>query len=86
MKRAIGITTALLCGICVADIAQDFRVPQGVTRENTGPLFWLHGTETEARLNSPPAAMTTRLNLMTSILKMSRLTKQSSPKRLTRWY
>ena len=50
MKRAIGITTALLCGICVADIVQDFRVPQGVARENTGPLFWLHGTETEARL------------------------------------
>ena len=50
MKRAIGITTALLCGICVADIVQDFRVPQGVARENTGPLFWMHGTETEARL------------------------------------
>ena len=50
MKQAIVITTALLCGVCVADIAQDFRAPQGVTRENTGPLFWLHGTETEARL------------------------------------
>ena len=50
MKRVIAITTALLCGICVADVAQEFRVPQGATRENTGPLFWLHGTETEARL------------------------------------
>ena len=50
MKRAIGITAALLCGICVADIVQDFREPQGAVRENTGPLFWLHGTETEARL------------------------------------
>ena len=50
MKRTIAITTALLCGICVADIAQDFREPQGAVRENTGPLFWLHGTETEARL------------------------------------
>ncbi len=50
MKRTIAITTALLCGICVADVAQEFRVPQGATRENTGPLFWLHGTETEARL------------------------------------
>ena len=50
MKRTIAITTALLCGICVADVAQEFRVPQGMTRENTGPLFWLHGTETEARL------------------------------------
>ena len=50
MKQAIVITTALLCGICVADVAQDFCEPKGVTRENTGPLFWLHGTETEARL------------------------------------
>ena len=50
MKRTIAITTALLCGICAADIVQDFRVPQGAVRENTGPLFWLHGTETEARL------------------------------------
>ena len=50
MKRVIGITTALLCGICVADVAQEFRVPQGAVRENTGPLFWLHGDETEARL------------------------------------
>ena len=50
MKRTIAITTALLCGICVADVAQEFRVPQGMTRENTGPLFWLHGDETEARL------------------------------------
>ena len=50
MKQAIVITTALLCGICVADVAQEFRVPQGATRENTGPLFWLHGDETEARL------------------------------------
>ena len=50
MKRTIAITTALLCGICVADVAQEFRVPQGATRENTGPLFWLHGTESEVRL------------------------------------
>ena len=50
MQRVIGITTALLCCVCAADIAQDFSSPQGVTRENTGPLFWLHGTETESRL------------------------------------
>ena len=29
---------------------EDFASPQGAARENTGPLFWLHGTETEARL------------------------------------
>ena len=27
-----------------------FASPKGAARENTGPLFWLHGTETEARL------------------------------------
>ena len=28
----------------------DFASPKGATRENTGPLFWLHGDETDARL------------------------------------
>ena len=50
MKRTIGMAVALLCCVCAADIAQDFRSPQGAVRENTGPLFWMHGTETEARL------------------------------------
>ena len=34
----------------VADTRCDFASPQGAARENTGPLFWLHGDETEARL------------------------------------
>jgi len=34
----------------VADLRDDFRSPQGVVRENTGPLFWMHGTETPERL------------------------------------
>ena len=50
MKRTIGMTMALLCGVCAADLAQDFRAPQGAVRENTGPLFWMHGTETPERL------------------------------------
>ena len=29
---------------------EDFASPKGAARANTGPLFWLHGTETEARL------------------------------------
>ena len=29
---------------------EDFASPSGVVRENTGPLFWLHGTESEVRL------------------------------------
>ena len=29
---------------------EDFVSPSGVVRENTGPLFWLHGTESEVRL------------------------------------
>ena len=50
MKRAIGIAAALLCGICAADLRENFRSPQGEARVNTGPLFWIHGTESEARL------------------------------------
>ena len=34
----------------VADLREDFRRPQGAVRENTGPLFWMHGTETPERL------------------------------------
>ena len=33
-----------------ADLREDFRAPKGAVRENTGPLFWLHGTETPERL------------------------------------
>ena len=50
MKRMMGVAMALVSGVCVADLAQDFRAPQGAAREMTGPLFWLHGTESEARL------------------------------------
>ena len=32
------------------DLREDFRSPQGAARENTGPLFWMHGTETPERL------------------------------------
>ncbi|MBO7654286.1 MAG: hypothetical protein J6U40_05140, partial [Kiritimatiellae bacterium] len=34
----------------VADLREDFRAPKGAVRENTGPLFWMHGTETPERL------------------------------------
>ena len=50
MKIMTGMAAALLCGVCAADLAQEFQTPQGAVRENTGPLFWLHGDETEARL------------------------------------
>ena len=33
-----------------ADACEEFRSPRGAMRENTGPLFWLHGDETESRL------------------------------------
>ena len=33
-----------------AGLREDFRSPRGATRENTGPLFWMHGTETPERL------------------------------------
>ena len=33
-----------------ASLRESFRSPQGAARENTGPLFWMHGTESEARL------------------------------------
>ena len=31
-------------------LRRNFQSPQGAVRMNTGPLFWMHGTETEARL------------------------------------
>ena len=40
-------TSAFAAG---ADLREDFRAPKGAVRENTGPLFWLHGTETPERL------------------------------------
>ena len=44
------MTATLLPLAAAADLREDFRAPKGAVRENTGPLFWLHGTETEARL------------------------------------
>ena len=52
---------AVLAVIAVADdsdvrlmryniLREEFRAPKGAVRENTGPLFWMHGTETPERL------------------------------------
>ena len=39
------------CATFAADsLRENFRSPQGAARENTGPLFWMHGTETPERL------------------------------------
>ena len=42
---AVGAAVALAHGT-FAGLRDDFRSPQGAARENTGPLFWMHGTET----------------------------------------
>ena len=47
---AVALGAAFLPFIAAADLRDDFRSPHGAVRENTGPLFWLHGDETEARL------------------------------------
>ena len=49
------VCLALLLSVSCATFAADslretFRSPQGAARENTGPLFWMHGTETPERL------------------------------------
>ena len=51
-KLLIGaLTAAVVAQGAVAGTAMgDFASPKGAVRGNTGPLFWLHGTETEARL------------------------------------
>ena len=36
--------------VAFGGIREQFRSPQGAARENTGPLFWMHGTETPERL------------------------------------
>ena len=49
----IAVVAACVVGaaeIDFADLREDFRAPKGAVRENTGPLFWMHGTETEAQL------------------------------------
>ena len=44
------IAVAFMPCALVADMREDFRSPQGAARENTGPLFWMHGTESPERL------------------------------------
>ena len=49
MKTLTILAMAAVLG-ATAGVREDFAAPQGAVRENTGPLFWLHGDETEARL------------------------------------
>jgi len=49
MKTLTTLAMAAVLG-ATAGVREDFAAPQGAVRENTGPLFWLHGDETEARL------------------------------------
>jgi len=44
------VVAAAAAQVVFGGLREEFRSPQGVARENTGPLFWMHGTETEARL------------------------------------
>ena len=44
------VAVAFLSLTAAAGLREDFVLPRGAARENTGPLFWMHGTETESRL------------------------------------
>ena len=51
MQLAIAAIAAVAVHFApAAGLREDFRSPQGAARENTGPLFWMHGDESEARL------------------------------------
>ena len=53
MRRCVAIGAAAVAFSAIASqdrMREDFASPSGVVRENTGPLFWLHGTESEVRL------------------------------------
>lgn len=53
MRRCVAIGAAAVAFSSIASqdrMREDFASPSGVVRESTGPLFWLHGTESEVRL------------------------------------
>ncbi len=52
MKKLLFASVALgaAAGIWAMPATGAFASPSGKDRENTGPLFWLHGTETQAQL------------------------------------
>ena len=45
---AVVVVTA--AQVALGGLRDDFASPQGAARVNTGPLFWMHGTESEQRL------------------------------------
>ena len=47
---AVVLSAVFLPFAASAGLREDFRAPQGAARENTGPLFWMHGTESPERL------------------------------------
>lgn len=52
MKKLVLSSLAVGCaaGLLALPEPSAFATPQGADRTNTGPLFWLHGTESAARL------------------------------------
>ena len=52
MKKLLiaSLTLSVAAGVWAMPEVRAFAVPTGAAREMTGPLFWMHGTESEARL------------------------------------
>ena len=44
------VVAAAAAQVAFGGLREEFRSPQGAARVNTGPLFWMHGTESEQRL------------------------------------
>ena len=50
MRTLSVMVVAAATQIVFGGLREDFASPQGAARVNTGPLFWMHGTESEQRL------------------------------------
>ena len=50
MRTLSMMVVAMAVQVVFGGLREDFARPQGAARENTGPLFWMHGTESEQRL------------------------------------
>ena len=50
MKKVLLAVVVTAAQVALGGLRDDFASPQGAARVNTGPLFWMHGTESEQRL------------------------------------
>ncbi len=53
LRVGLGMVCAIAAQVAIGGLRENFAMPQGTARENTGPLFWMHGTYAGGFIGAP---------------------------------